>query len=1370
MILSLLILQQYFRYTNTKCTTLNDEHHFELSIGERFDLNMNDNFIGGNLRFSLVGSHSRQFTVQQRLHLVGIQPLIEDYVTIKQWGELLALLQGTQQQYYIQYGMCDFQKAPVFENIIQLLPRKNCVDLTQDSLSSFIVLCVEETYYYLQYVQIGGQIQEFQYQMNQKSKNFIINIINNIVIVIQIAEECIIDTYYQKKAGMQLNAQTLSELMMQQISNLSINDITIKANQIIIAHKLNFIVYLTVEIENDQPIFILIKSLVFEQNFLKISAYLDNFLNLIVVALIPENRLYFIETNKQYQLDYNISIKQANLQVSSTYCSIHDGKNLIIYKFSDYLKTLMFYEEIDLIQYIFNPDLNDLIIVQEKQISRFILSDGYLILIPPKEIIKTPVEFSVVASSDLMECEARVSYIVTSSVNSQLLKPYSYPNPYPNIIFFPKFPSIYSLNQISISGPNQKMLVTVKENDWQLINIITDYKKIIPIQGLNKKQLKLTSINIEINKLINSKIHFLLQYYQHQQLQTEFLSCEFNKQQLKIDCDKEYIIDIDNVINQDQIFYNYNMEKNEVFIYVVNVNEIIIYKWFINQLNQINKIMLFNENNQEMQLTISQILQINNLLVILRGQCVYLYQLLGDAQFRIDQQFLQKKNYLNEFKPSQVKVSQIWNLIFIVNGYDILVIQCYETCDLVNKIVIENAMSLIIQIQLDKVLIVLAEIESELSLMEYLIKDPHYIVFQKKFESYHFWIQKQMLNNYQDDVFYVYAYSPVLKQRVILIYKVLVELRDSLLTMINISEDNQQSLCSVSGMNEKLMYIHMEKQDIIYLLTNDLRSTINVDNKFDNLFIHTLQVESSFFNIDYPLQQKYQQTIKFVDLKTIIYKKNNLIELKITEDTKIPIDTLFFTGLITNLKAENALLQIQKSVELTDTKRIFKSDVINSCQIDQITVILTLNSIQFVYFNLIDYYESLDITDLKAELGNVFCSSQISKLIAFRYFNISGQYIQFIQCTQQKCLKQGNPQLMKEDEYIFTLMIINSTLITLSKDTKYNQTLLNIYDIKKNEFQISLYLVDKIDKQKANQDFNIKYISMQSYQVNGIMIYKLFLTENNNGLLYVDLAQEKYMTIKSNVINLNLQTLLQSNGLFEVDDQLYLSTLSTQDPKDFHIEGYTEFYLLIITTNSLHYGLIIQFRGSKLSDTTIAYLLHTHQLWSVVSFTQVKLSYLALGYLVPDKEELMIAIYKIPTTISTNLKLSPILVHGAITTSLDRNLNLLMYLLENDGQDVFLYFKDKDSFTIFQAKIFNDSYLIINSSVKNHEFTLVASNYYYENSIQILIYNQVKKGGFGVVMVLLILIVCILVLALLGYLFFKIRSKDQVVDSITLLE
>lgn len=51
----------------------------------------------------------------------------------------------------------------------------------------------------------------------------------------------------------------------------------------------------------------------------------------------------------------------------------------------------------------------------------------------------------------------------------------------------------------------------------------------------------------------------------------------------------------------------------------------------------------------------------------------------------------------------------------------------------------------------------------------------------------------------------------------------------------------------------------------------------------------------------------------------------------------------------------------------------------------------------------------------------------------------------------------------------------------------------------------------------------------------------------------------------------------------------------------------------------------------------------------------------------PDKEELMIAIYKIPTTISTNLKLSPILVHGAITTSLDRNLNLLMYLLENDG-------------------------------------------------------------------------------------------------------
>lgn len=34
---------------------------------------------------------------------------------------------------------------------------------------------------------------------------------------------------------------------------------------------------------------------------------------------------------------------------------------------------------------------------------------------------------------------------------------------------------------------------------------------------------------------------------------------------------------------------------------------------------------------------------------------------------------------------------------------------------------------------MEKALIVLAEIESELSLMEYLIKDPHYIVFQKKY-------------------------------------------------------------------------------------------------------------------------------------------------------------------------------------------------------------------------------------------------------------------------------------------------------------------------------------------------------------------------------------------------------------------------------------------------------------------------------------------------------------------------------------------------------------------------------------------------------------------------------------------------------------
>lgn len=44
----------------------------------------------------------------------------------------------------------------------------------------------------------------------------------------------------------------------------------------------------------------------------------------------------------------------------------------------------------------------------------------------------------------------------------------------------------------------------------------------------------------------------------------------------------------------------------------------------------------------------------------------------------------------------------------------------------------------------------------------------------------------------------------------------------------------------------------------------------------------------------------------------------------------------------------------------------------------------------------------------------------------------------------------------------------------------------------------------------------------------------------------------------------------------------------------------------------------------------------------------------------------MIAIYKIPTIISTNLKINPILVHGAFNVILNKNLNLIMYLLEND--------------------------------------------------------------------------------------------------------
>lgn len=49
--------------SNNIRATLSDENRFEITIGERLDLNMKDNFNGPNLRFSLVGANSRQFTI-----------------------------------------------------------------------------------------------------------------------------------------------------------------------------------------------------------------------------------------------------------------------------------------------------------------------------------------------------------------------------------------------------------------------------------------------------------------------------------------------------------------------------------------------------------------------------------------------------------------------------------------------------------------------------------------------------------------------------------------------------------------------------------------------------------------------------------------------------------------------------------------------------------------------------------------------------------------------------------------------------------------------------------------------------------------------------------------------------------------------------------------------------------------------------------------------------------------------------------------------------------------------------------------------------------------------------------------------------------
>lgn len=125
-------------------------------------------------------------------------------------------------------------------------------------------------------------------------------------------------------------------------------------------------------------------------------------------------------------------------------------------------------------------------------------------------------------------------------------------------------------------------------------------------------------------------------------------------------------------------------------------------------------------------------------------------------------------------------------------------------------------------------------------------------------------------------------------------------------------------------------------------------------------------------------------------------------------------------------------------------------------------------------------------------------------------------------------------------------------------------------------------------------------------------------------------------------------------------------------------------------------------------------------------------NYAVMTYLVPDFEEILLAVYKIPKSSLEGFQGAPILVHGAERIQVNFGDEVIIFLMENENT-THLYFSTDSSEAIKEYLLHETTSLIINKEISDTTVDLFGLNYYNENFITIEIENRVHHKGLSLV-------------------------------------
>ncbi|CAD8122062.1 unnamed protein product [Paramecium sonneborni] len=326
--------------------------------------------------------------------------------------------------------------------------------------------------------------------------------------------------------------------------------------------------------------------------------------------------------------------------------------------------------------------------------------------------------------------------------------------------------------------------------------------------------------------------------------------------------------------------------------------------------------------------------------------------------------------------------------------------------------------------------------------------------------------------------------------------------------------------------------------------------------------------------------------------------------------------------------------------------------------------------------------QTLAIVD-EADSSNYSCQRVVNHPDGVHVFSVCLEYgvkpyVSAYNCKDNICQQVGQTQqIWNCGDQFSKLEVIGNTFVVLNAQRDYpfysndqGRVMLMNYVLTEDTFYLKIpsYYLDFYFFGLINK-IDIVDFSIHQYEEEGLQMIKMFLSDRDNGLLWVDCQ------LKQN------QLIPTSKGRIELRPYIFMKPQQIFLTSRFISKNNNQYDILVASNNNDHHIVTVIFENDQVSQFFIKTSLNQYLDWHAMNRLDVYKSYFAITYWSPNNIS-AISIYKL----SENSKNQALSTQPIYTILLTQQTYSVVFFGENNNQEIVLNYRSQNN-EITQCKL-----------------------------------------------------------------------------------